>query len=57
MPGWSEDLSKIERYDGLPENAKSYLERIEKLIGVPVSVLSVGPKRNQTMVLREEELF
>jgi len=57
MPGWSEDLSKIGGYDDLPENAKSYLERIEKLIGVPVSILSVGPKRNQTMVLREEELF
>ena len=57
MPGWDDDWSRISNYDALPDNAKSYLSKIDKLIGVPVSILSIGPKRSQTIVLREEELF
>ncbi len=57
VPGWDDDLSRISNYDELPDNAKNYLGRTEKLIGVPVSILSIGPKRSQTIVLKEEELF
>jgi adenylosuccinate synthase len=51
VDGWDEDISGIERYDGLPSNVKKYLKRIEVLSGVPVQLISVGPQRNQTIVL------
>lgn len=57
LDGWEEDISKIENYDDLPENAKKYLKRIEKLIGVKICILSVGPGREQTIILRKDELF
>lgn len=50
-PGWSEDISKVKTYEELPENAKSYLKRIEELSGVPVDIVSVGPGREETMVI------
>ncbi len=50
MPGWQEDITGINEYDKLPENAKKYVERIEKLTGVPMTLLAVGPGRNQTIV-------
>jgi adenylosuccinate synthase len=48
--GWQEDLSSVTTYDALPENAKRYIERIEALMGIPVKIVSVGPKRDQTIV-------
>lgn len=50
LPGWSEDISLCETYDDLPQNAKNYIKRIEELVGVPVKLVSVGPKRTQTMI-------
>lgn len=50
LEGWQEDLSTISTYEALPENAKRYIERIEALMGVPVKIVSVGPKRDQTIV-------
>ena len=55
--GWWDDLSKIRTYDKLPTNAKKYLRRIEELLKVPFSIVSVGPKREQTIVTRQEFLF
>ena len=52
LPGWKEDISGIREYDKLPETARNYLKRIEELCGVPVSIVSVGPGREETMVLR-----
>ncbi len=49
MPGWKEDISQCSSWDALPENAKAYFLRIEKLLGVPVAVISVGPGREQTL--------
>ncbi len=37
--------------------AKKYLKRLEELVGVPISIVSVGPKRKQTIILDEKELF
>ena len=54
MPGWSEDISSVQDYDGLPENARAYVERLEDLMGVDISAISVGPGREQT-IYREEE--
>jgi adenylosuccinate synthase len=48
-PGWKEDISGCESWESLPENARKYIERIEELSGVPVSILSVGPGREQTI--------
>ncbi len=53
LPGWDEDISKIENYSDFPENARRYVQRLEELTGVRVSIVSVGPKRSQTKVLRE----
>lgn len=50
MPGWTEDLTGISAYDQLPLAARQYVERIEKITGVPVTMLAVGPGRDQTIV-------
>jgi len=55
--GWWDDLTKIKIYDKLPNNAKKYLRRIEELLKVPISIVSVGPRREQTIVARSEFLF
>ncbi|MBI4452457.1 adenylosuccinate synthase [Candidatus Woesearchaeota archaeon] len=55
--GWWDDLTKVRTYDKLPNNAKKYLRRIEELLKVPISIVSVGPRREQTIVTRSEFLF
>ena len=47
--GWKTSLSDIREYEKLPENAKEYLARLEELLGVPISIVSVGPDREQTI--------
>ncbi len=54
-PGWKQDISGITRLDGLPENAKKYLVRIEKLCGVKIKIVSVGPEREATII--KENIF
>lgn len=49
--GWNEDISNCRTYDELPENAKKYLARLEELIGVKITIISVGPNREQTIIL------
>ncbi len=51
LPGWEEDISELRRFEDLPENVRSYLKRIEELTGVPVQIVSVGPGREQTIIL------
>ncbi|MBU5454102.1 adenylosuccinate synthase [Caproiciproducens sp. MSJ-32] len=51
--GWDDSAADARSYDEIPENAKKYLKRIEKFTGVPISIVSVGPKRDQTIVLKE----
>lgn len=50
MPGWTEDLTNVTTFEDLPENAKSYVKRVEELVNVPVKIVSIGPKRSQTIV-------
>lgn len=50
MPGWKEDISVCRTWEDLPEAAKAYVLRIEALLGVPVSLVSVGPDRDQTIM-------
>jgi len=51
LSGWDEDISTIGKYDRLPTKVKQYLNRIEELTGVPIQIVSVGPQRDQTIVL------
>jgi adenylosuccinate synthase len=51
LPGWSQDISGMRRYEELPENTRGYLKRIEALTRTPVDIISVGPDREQTIVL------
>lgn len=52
LEGWSEDLTGMETYEELPENAKKYIAKIEELVGVNVDMVSVGPNRAQTIIRR-----
>lgn len=47
--GWKTDISKCKTYDELPLNAKKYLSRLEELLGIKISIISVGPDREQTI--------
>jgi len=51
MPGWSEDISDIRKFDDLPQNARHYLHRIEELTETPIDIVSVGPGREQTIII------
>lgn len=53
LPGWSEDITNCQSFDELPENAKNYLRRIEELVGIKLVTFSVGPDRNQTIILED----
>ena len=57
LDGWWDDITKTRTYDELPNNAKKYLARIEQLLRVPISIVSVGPRREQTIISRSEFLF
>ena len=50
LDGWHEDITKVENFDDLPENAKKYIARIEELIDVNIDLVSVGPNRTQTII-------
>jgi len=52
MPGWKESTIGVTSYQGLPVNARAYLERLQELAGVPIDIISTGPDRDQTIVLR-----
>jgi len=49
LPGWLEDLSECREYERLPQAARDYVEFIEKAIGVKITAVSVGPRRDQTI--------
>ena len=52
-PGWKTSTIGITGYDGLPANARRYLERLSALVGVPIDIVSTGADRAQTIVLRD----
>lgn len=49
IAGWKEDITGIRKFEDLPENAQAYVKAAEELIGRPVSIVSVGPDREQTI--------
>jgi adenylosuccinate synthase len=52
LPGWTEDITGVKTLNELPVNARHYVERVSQLVGIPLSVFSVGPDRNQTNIVR-----
>ena len=50
LPGWDDDLTGVTTFDALPANAKDYVRRVEAIVGKPVEMIGVGPKRSQTIV-------
>ncbi|MEW8956430.1 adenylosuccinate synthase [Clostridium sp.] len=51
--GWGEEVADARSYEDLPENAKKYLKRIEEFTGVKIAIVSVGPRRDQTMMISD----
>jgi adenylosuccinate synthase len=52
MDGWANELTDVRSYEDLPQEARSYLKRLEDLTGVSPAIVSVGPDREQTLLLR-----
>ena len=52
LPGWSEDISTIRQFGDLPQTTKTYLKRVEELTETPIQIVSVGPGRDETIVLK-----
>ncbi len=52
FPGWTEKTVGLTRWDDLPLNARNYLERVQQLIGAPIDMVSTGPDREHTILLR-----
>jgi len=52
LPGWDEDISTIRQFGDLPQTTRTYLKRVEELTETPIQVVSVGPARDETIVLK-----
>jgi adenylosuccinate synthase len=52
MPGWSESTLGAKTLEDLPAAARAYIKRVEELVGAPIDIISTGPDRNETIVLR-----
>ncbi|MCK5762823.1 MAG: adenylosuccinate synthase [Clostridiales bacterium] len=53
IEGWQEDITQAKSFEELPINAQKYVRKIEEIINVPVKIISVGPKRSQTIMMGE----
>ncbi len=52
LPGWQQDITAVRSFAELPENARKYVQRLEELVGCPMALVSVGPRRDQTIMVR-----
>jgi len=52
LPGWSESTLGLKSLDALPANARAYISRLEALVGAPIDIISTGPDREETILLR-----
>lgn len=57
VAGWEQDLTKVRRLDDLPTEARTYLERIQDETKTQIAILSIGPDREETMILRPELIW
>jgi len=53
LPGWQEKTYGLTEYDQIPQKAKDYIARLEALCGIPVAIVSTGPDRNETIMLKK----
>ena len=53
MPGWSETTRGITNFEALPQAAKNYIARLAELVGVPIDIVSTGPDRDETIVIKD----
>lgn len=53
LPGWGESTVGITRFEDLPQNAKAYIKRLEQIIECPIDIISTGPDRDETIVLKD----
>jgi adenylosuccinate synthase len=51
LPGWRQDISAARRFEDLPTNAQTYVNRLQDLIGAPIRIVSVGQERS-AIILR-----
>ena len=56
VPGWGGDISEVQSYDQLPQAARDYVDLLEEQAGTPITWVSIGPKRSQTLVRRDVPL-
>ncbi len=56
LEGWKEDLCDVKSFEDLPDNTRKYIEELEKIIKVPISMVSVGPERSK-IIIREKGLI
>jgi adenylosuccinate synthase len=52
MQGWSDTTAGVRDWDALPLNARRYLERLAQVVGAPIDIVSTGPDRDETILLR-----
>jgi adenylosuccinate synthase len=52
LPGWTEDIRGVRRMEDFPQATRNYLKRLEELVGVPIQIVSVGPDREETIVVQ-----
>ncbi len=53
VPGWQESTLGVKRLEDLPVNAQAYISKVEELVGAPIDIISTGPDRNETIILRK----
>jgi len=53
MPGWQDSTVEAKSFEELPQNAQNYLKKVEEICGVPIDIISTGPDRDETMILRD----
>jgi adenylosuccinate synthase len=52
LPGWKEEIDKARNFEELPKTAQDYIGKIEEILGVPVAIISVGPDREDTIIIK-----
>ena len=52
--GWKTDITKVRKYEDLPEKAKKYLERMAEVTNIKLGIVSVGPNRDETIVIAKD---
>ena len=53
LPGWEGTTSDITKLEDLPMNARAYIQYLEKLLGIPIDIVSTGPERDSTIFVRD----